>query len=219
MKVVLFGATGMVGQAVLRECLLDPDVERVLSVGRRKSDSGHEKLRQFALPDVSDLSSLESELDGLDACMFCLGISSAGMSEEAYTRITFDLTLAVAGTLARLNPGMTFVYVSGLGADSSENGRFMWARVRGRTENALQLLPFKAAYSVRPGVITPLHGITSRTKWTRLGYGLTRPLHSFLRTVFPNQVTTTERLGRAMLKLARSGYTKPILEMKDIESV
>ena len=217
MNVLLFGATGMVGQAALRECLLDPGVDQVLTVGRHATGQRHEKLREVMVPDVFDLSAVESELGGFDACLFCLGVSSAGMTEERYARLTYDLTLSVARTLVRLNPALTFIYVSGTATDSSERGRVMWARVKGRTENALLRLPFRAAYTFRPGIIIPLHGIRSRTPWTRIAYSVTRPLHGLMRRLLPNQVTTTERIGRAMIAVARDGYERPVLEMADIE--
>jgi len=216
MNVLLFGATGMVGQGVVREALLDPDVEQVVAVGRSATHRQHPKLRDLVVPDVADLTGVEPQLAGFDACFFCLGVSSAGMSEERYTRVTFDLTLAVAATLARLNPQMTFVYVSGMGTDSTESGRVMWARVKGRTENALLRQPFKAAYMVRPGMIIPLHGIRSKTMWYRLLYAATRPLYPVVKAVAPNAVTTTEQMGRAMLTLVRHPQATPILETKDI---
>ena len=219
MKVMLFGATGMVGQGVLRECLLDPKVSKVLAVGRSAAGQRHERLQDLVVPEVANLSAVERDLRGYDACLFCLGVSSAGMSEERYTKLTYDLTLAVARTLARLNPGMTFIYVSGMSTDSSERGRVMWARVKGRTENALLKLPFKAAYMFRPGIIVPLHGIKSKTGWTRLVYALTKPIHRSLTTLFPKYVTTTEQLGKAMIAVARNGYAKPILEARDISGV
>jgi len=219
MNVLLFGATGMVGQGALRECLLDPGVRRVLTVGRRATGQRSEKLRELVVPAVTDLSAVEPELSGFDACLFCLGVSSAGMSEERYTTLTYDLTFAVAQTLVRRNPGMTFLYVSGMGTDSSEQGRTMWARVKGRTENALLHLPFKAAYMFRPAIILPLHGIRSSTRWTRILYTVTRPLYPIFRTLFPNYVTTTEQLGRALLTVAREGFPKPILEPPDIRGV
>ena len=163
MKVLLFGATGMVGQGVLRECLLAPDVERVQTVGRSATGQQHAKLGALVHPDLWDYSSIEPELTPFDACFFCLGVASSGLNEAEYTHLTYDLTLAAATTLARVNPAMTFIYVSGMGTDASEKGRLMWARVKGRTENAVRRLPFKAAYAFRPGVIQPLHGITSRT--------------------------------------------------------
>jgi uncharacterized protein YbjT (DUF2867 family) len=218
-NVVIFGATGMVGQGVLRECLLDPDVRAVLAVGRSASGQTHPKLHEIVLPDLTDYSRIESDLQGFDACFFCLGVASAGMSEAAYRRVTFDITLAAARTLVRLNPGMTFVYVSGAGADSSERGRIMWARVRGETENAVLGLPFKTAAVIRPAGIIPLHGITSRTRLYRVAYALTRPFWPLLYKAFPQFVTTTERLGRAMLRIARRGTPKPILEARDINAL
>jgi len=219
MKVILFGATGMVGQGVLRECLLDPIVQRVLSVGRSATGQQHEKLRELVLPDLSNLSSAASDLSGYDACFFCLGVSSAGMNERDYRRVTYDLTLGAARTLATLNPAMTFIYVSGAGTDSSERGGRMWARVKGETENALLRLPFKSAYMFRPAAIQPLHGITSKTSWYRLLYAMTRPLLPLLRAVVPKYVTTTEQVGRAMIVVAAKGARTPVLENDDINAI
>jgi len=216
MNVVIFGTTGMVGQGVLRECLLDPGVTSVLSIGRRATGQQHPKLREILHADLLDFSALEGELAGLDACFFCLGISSTGMTEEAYRRVTHDITVAAATTLVRLNPGMTFVFVSGAGTDSSERGRTMWARIKGMTENALLRLPFKAVYLFRPGVIQPLHGIQSRTRLYRLLYVVTAPLLPLLKRLFPNQITTTEQIGRAMLAVVRHGAPKAILDPADI---
>jgi uncharacterized protein YbjT (DUF2867 family) len=218
-KVILFGASGMVGQGVLRECLLDPAVEGVLVVGRTATGQHHGKLREITRGDVADLSSVEEELRGYDACFFCLGVSSAGMKEADYRRVTFDLTLAVAGTLARLNPGMTFIYVSGTGTDSTEKGRVMWARVKGETENALLKLPFKAAYMFRPGFIQPLHGIVSKTRLYRVLYAVAGPLASLLRGIMPRWVTTTEKVGRAMIRVAERGAPKTFLENRDINEL
>ena len=218
MKVILFGATGMVGQGVLRECLLDPEVDEVLSIGRSATGQTHPKLREVVQPDLLDFSGIESRLSGFDGCFFCLGVSSAGMKEEDYRRVTFDITLAAARVLARLDPAMTFLYVSGAGTDSSERGRSMWARVKGQTENALLRLPFKAVM-FRPAGIVPLHGITSKTRLYRIGYALTRPLWSVLLRAFPQYVTTTEQVGRAMLQVARQGAPKPILETRDINAL
>jgi uncharacterized protein YbjT (DUF2867 family) len=218
-RVLLFGATGMVGQGALRECLLDPGVRSVLAVGRSSTGKKAEKLRELVLPDVAELSEVEAELAGFDACFFCLGVSSVGMSEERYTQLTYDLTLSVAQTLARLNSGMTFVYVSGAGTDSSERGRTMWARVKGRTENALLRLPFQAAYMFRPALIVPMHGVRSKTGWYRVLYALMTPFYPALKALFPNGITTTERVGRAMLAVARRGYSKPVLETRDINSL
>jgi uncharacterized protein YbjT (DUF2867 family) len=219
MNVLIFGATGMVGQGVLRECLRDPGVGRVLAVGRRATGQVHEKLRDLVLPDPANLAAVEPQLTGFDACFFCLGVTSAGLSEERYTRLTYDLTLAVARTLARLDPGMTFVYVSGTGTDSSERGRIMWARVKGRTENALLALPFKAAYMFRPGYIQPLDGIQSSTRWYRVMYAATAPLYPAFRRLFPGAVTTTAQVGRAMLAVVRQGFGRPVLETRDINSL
>ena len=216
MNVLILGATGMVGQGVLRECLLDDGVARVVTLGRSATGQAHPKLREIVQANLFDLTPIESELRGLDACFYSLGATAAGKSEAEYTRINYDLTLSVAGTLARLDPDMTFVYVSGMGTDSTERGRTMWARVKGRTENALLRLPFKAAYMLRPGIILPMHGIKSRTTLYRVGYTLMTPLYPALRALFPRAITTTEHLGRVMLRLARSGYSKPVLESADI---
>jgi uncharacterized protein YbjT (DUF2867 family) len=215
MNVLLFGATGMVGQGVLRECLLDREVKEVLSVGRAGTGQQHPKLREILQPNLFEVTPLEAELGGFDACFFCLGVSSAGMKEADYRRLTFDLTLGLARILSRLSPTMTFIYVSGAGTDSTEHGRSMWARVKGETENALLRLPFKAVM-FRPGAIVPLHGIKSRTALYRVIYSLARPLLLPLQKVFPNSVCTTEQMGRAMLHVARSGAPKSVLEARDI---
>jgi uncharacterized protein YbjT (DUF2867 family) len=219
MKVILLGATGMVGRGVLRECLLDPQVDLVLSLGRHRTSQHNPKLRELVLPDLFELAPIESELQGLDACFFCLGVSSAGMREAAYRRVTYELTVRAAQTLARLNPTMTFIYVSGAGTDSSEHGRSMWARVKGATENALLHLPFKAAYMFRPGVIRPLHGIRPKSTSYRIAYTLLAPLLPLLQWALPKYVTTTQQLGRAMLHVARAGAPKCILESEDINAM
>lgn len=216
MNVILFGATGMVGQGVLRECLLAPDVQRVLSIVRSPSGQHHAKLREVVPADFYDLSSIESELSGYDGCFFTLGVTSAGMTEQQYTHVTYDLTLAAAKPLAGLNPGMTFIYVSGAGTDSTESGHTMWARVKGKTENAILRLPFKAAYMFRPGFIQPLHGITSKTKSYRIVYAISTPIFPMLKAIFPRHIATTEEVGRAMLNVVRHGFSKIILEARDI---
>jgi uncharacterized protein YbjT (DUF2867 family) len=219
MNVLLFGASGMVGQGVLRECLLDPGVASVVSIGRSATGVSHPKLREIVHADLTNYAPIESELSGFDACFFSLGISSAGLNEEQYSRITYDFTLRAAETLARLNPAMTFVYVSGQGTDSSEHGRIMWARVKGRTENALLRLPFEAAFMFRPGIIVPRFGARSRTALYRIPYALTRPLLPLLLRAFPNHVLTTDEIGRAMIVVARHGASKPVLETADIRSL
>lgn len=216
MRVLLFGATGMVGQGVLRECLLAADVQEVVAVGRTPLTQEHGKLHQVLHGDMLDFQPLENLLQGFDACFFCLGVSSAGMNEVKYTHLTYDLTLVAASTLARLNPQMTFIYVSGAGTDSSEAGKSMWARVKGKTENDLLKLPFRAAYMFRPGAIQPLHGVRSKTAWVQAIYVAAAPLLSWLSRVAPKYVTTTEQMGRAMISVARDGYPKPVLESEDI---
>jgi uncharacterized protein YbjT (DUF2867 family) len=215
LKVIILGASGMVGQGALRECLRDPLVTEVLSIGRNVLVQSHTKLRQLTLPDLSDLSAIETQLAGYDACFFCLGVSSAGMNEARYRTLTYDLTLAAARSLARLNPAMTFIYVSGVGTDSSEQGRSMWARVKGATENALLALPFHAVM-FRPGAIVPLHGIRSRTRLYDLLYRLFKPLWFGALRLFPEQVTTTERVGLAMLAVARHQTTLRVIEPGEI---
>jgi uncharacterized protein YbjT (DUF2867 family) len=216
MKVLIFGATGMVGQGVLRECLFDRDIEAVQTVGRSATGVQHPKLREIVHPDLFHYSSIEAELQGFDACFFCLGVSSTGMSEQEYERLTYTLTLAAAETLSRLNPAMTFIYVSGAGTDSSEKGRVMWARVKGKTENALLRLPFKAAYMFRPGVIQPVHGARSKTTAYRVGYALAKPVLPLLHRFFLRYILTTEEIGRAMIHVAKRGAPKKVLESWDI---
>jgi uncharacterized protein YbjT (DUF2867 family) len=219
MKVVLFGATGMVGQGVLRECLLDASVESVLAVGRTPTGQRHAKLREIVHDNFLDYSAIEPQLAGYDACFFCLGVSSVGMDAERYRHLTYDITLAAARTLARLSPQMVFIYVSGQGTDSSERGSLMWARVKGKTENNLLKLPFKAAYMFRPAGIQPLHGIRSKTAWVQAIYVGAAPLLSLLNRVAPKYMTTTEQVGRAMIKVARNGFPRPVLESEDINAV
>jgi len=216
MNVLVFGATGMLGQAVVGECLRDRGVERVIIVGRRPTGLSDAKIVEIIESDVSHLAPHESLLRDVDACFFCLGVTSLGLSEAEYSRLTYDLTLAVARALVRINLHMTFMYVSGAGTDSTERGRSMWARVKGRTENALLALGFHAAYMFRPGAVIPLHGIRSRTSWYNTVYTLIRPLAAPLARLAPTMVTTSDRLARAMLAVARDGYSSPILESSDI---
>jgi uncharacterized protein YbjT (DUF2867 family) len=219
MKVILFGASGMVGQGVLRECLLDADVDHVLSIVRAPTGQSDPKLRELVHKDFFDFSGIEGELAGYDACFFCLGVSSAGMNEADYRRITYDITLAAARVLARLNPATTFIYVSGLGTDSSERGRTMWARVKGKTENDLLRLPFKAAYMFRPGGIAPRNGVRSKTRIYQALLTIFGPLMPLLYRLFPQYVTTTEQVGRAMLRAAKQGAPKAVLGTSDINKL
>jgi len=215
MHVLLFGATGMIGQGVLHACLADPGVTTVTAIGRTPTGRAHAKLREIVTPDVTALRPHEGALADVDACFFCLGVSSAGMTEARYAALTFDLTLAVARTLASLRPAMTFVYVSGVGTDATERGRTMWARVKGRTENALLAL-FPAAYMFRPGFVQALPGTTSRTPLYRVLYAVGRPIFPLLRRLFPTQVLSADQIGRAMLSVARHGHERRVLEPPDI---
>ena len=218
MRVIVFGVTGMVGQGVLRECLLDGDVALVLTVVRRSSGADvraqNGKVRELVLDDFYDYSRIEGEFAAFDACFFCLGVSSYGMEEAEYRRVTYDLTMAAAQALFKANPAMTFLYVSGAGTNAE--GRQMWARVKGETENTLLGMEFRAACMFRPGVIVPLDGITSKTRMYRMVYTVLTPILPVLLWLFPKYVTTTEQLGRAMLGVAKHGCPKPILEAEDI---
>jgi uncharacterized protein YbjT (DUF2867 family) len=216
MKVIIFGATGMIGQGVLLECLDDVRVESVLVISRRTVGVSHAKLHEIVREDLFDLTAIHSQFAGCDACFFCLGVSSVGMSEQDYRRLTYDLTLAAARAIAAVTAGrLTFCYVSGVGTDSSERGRVMWARIKGMTENALLRLPFKGAYMFRPGYVQPLRGIRSKTRWYQLLYDLFGSLYPVLRRVLPQHVTTTVNIGRAMIEVAASGYPRPILFSAD----
>ena len=209
----------MIGGGVLGECLADSGVRQVASIARSEGTVRHEKLREFVHPDFLDFSNLESSaFAGIDAAFFCLGVSSRGMSEESYTRATYGFTLAAAQTLARASPNATFIYVSALLADTAETGSAMWARVRGRTENALLALPLKS-YIYRPGLIQPLDGAVSRTPSFRLFYRLASPVMPLLRRMFPESVTDTKQIGRAMLRIARDGYPGRLLYSKDLNSL
>jgi uncharacterized protein YbjT (DUF2867 family) len=219
LKVILFGATGMVGQGVLRECLLHPEVTEVLAIGRSETGQKNPKLREIIHKDLGDLSAIESELSDADACFFCLGVSSAGKTEDDYRRVTFDYTIAAAQALARQNPGLVFVFVSGAGTDSTERGRSMWARVKGKTENALLQMPFIDAYMFRPGIILPVHGEVSKTKSYRIMYAVMSPLFRLWKLLFPRQVVTTEQIGLAMLQIAKQGSPTRVLGSRDIQTL
>lgn len=216
MKIILFGATGMVGQGVLREALQADDVECVLVVVRTATGLSHPKLQEIVHRDFTDFSSVQPQLGGFDACFYCLGVSAGGRSEADYRRVTYGFALAAAETLAQVNSGMTFIYVSGAGTDSTEKGRSMWARVKGETENALMRLPFRGAYMFRPAFIRPAHGERSKTTSYRLTYAATGWLFPVLRRVFPRHVTSTDEVARAMLRVAREGAPQRVIENSDI---
>jgi len=216
LQVLIFGATGMIGQGVLREALRDPRVSHVVTVGRSATGQRDPKLHEIVHPDLLNLSSIAPQFDSIDACFYCLGVSSAGMNEADYRRVTVAMPLAAANTLVARNPGMTFIYVSGTGADSSGRSRIMWARVKGEAENSLMALPFKAVYVFRPGFVQPLHGIRSKTPLYNAIYRVVAPLYPVLKAIAPSLVTTTEQIGRAMISAADSGAPKRILENADI---
>jgi uncharacterized protein YbjT (DUF2867 family) len=215
-RVAIFGASGMVGGGVLHECLDDPRVDSVLAIGRTSTGVRHRKLEEILHGDFFDYAPLRSRFSGLDACFFCLGVTSAGKSEAEYARLTYDLTLAAAHAIVDASPGAVFVYVSGVGTDSTERGRVMWARVKGRTENALLALPFRSAYMMRPGFIQPLRGLRSKTLLYQAFYVVLGPLFPLARKVFPRHVVTTVEVGRAMIRLAAQGDAKRVLDPADI---
>ncbi|MCM3627883.1 epimerase [Paenibacillus glycanilyticus] len=211
-KAIVTGATGMVGEGVLMECLLHPDVEQVLVITRRPSGVTHPKLKEIIHKDFYDLTPIKDELISYNACYFCLGVSSVGMPEADYTRVTYDLTMHAARLLSSLNPDMVFCYVTGGGTDSSEKGRVMWARVKGRTENHLLQLPFRRAFMFRPGYMHPTKGQVRVPKWAR---ALTW-LYPILRPIFPNHLITLRQVGLAMIRTSYTSYERRILDPKDI---
>ncbi|WP_462252345.1 Rossmann-fold NAD(P)-binding domain-containing protein [Ekhidna sp.] len=216
MKVIITGASGMVGKGVLLECLDHPDVDRVLSIGRSELEMNHPKLIQVVHKDFSDFSSIKENLRGYDACFLCMGVSAAGLSEDQYTKMTFDYTLALARPLSELNPGMTCIYVSGQGTDSSEKGRSMWARVKGKTENTIAQLGFSQSFMFRPGAIIPLRGIKSRTKLYQFVYDYFMWLVKLVKLIAPNSVVNTTQIGLAMINVSKSGYDNFIIDPVDI---
>jgi uncharacterized protein YbjT (DUF2867 family) len=216
MNVILFGASGMVGQGALLECLDDPAVQRVLAVVRRPTGRVSPKLDEVVVSDFTDFSAVESRFAGYDTCLFCLGVSAAGLNEAEYRRVTYDYTLAAATTLARVAPGLTFCYVSGAGTDSSEQGWQMWGRVKGKTENDLLKLPLGAAYMFRPGYIQPTRGVTSSTGWYRAIYSTVGWLYPAVAALFPTSVMTSATLGKALIAAAKRGAPKKVLEATDI---
>ncbi len=211
-RAIVTGATGMVGEGVLHECLLHPDVESVLIINRRPSGMNHPKLKEIIHPDFFDFSSIEEQLKGYNACFFCLGVSSIGMKVAEYKKITYDLTMHVAQTLSKLNPDMVFCYISGSGTDSTEKGRLMWARVKGKTENDLMKLPFKAVYAFRPGFLKSTKGL----KNTLPAYKYFAWLYPLMRPLFPAMLGTLHELGLAMINSIKYGFPKKVLEVKDI---
>mgnify|MGYP001333529595 FL=1 len=214
-KVIITGVTGMVGEGVLHECLHHPVIESVLVINRKPCGVAHTKLTEIVHADFFDLTPIESQLQGYHACFFCLGVSSVGLSEEEYTRLTYTLTLGFASTLSKKNQGMVFCYVSGSGTDSTENGKLMWARVKGKTENDLIKLPFKKVYNFRPGVIEPTKGLNNTLPYYKYFFWL-MPV---LRTFTPNFISTLKDIGLAMINAVVIGYSKNILEVKDIKTL
>jgi uncharacterized protein YbjT (DUF2867 family) len=212
LKVIVTGATGMVGEGVLHECLQHPDISHVLVLSRKTCGIAHPKLTEVLHSNFFDLSPVENQLSGYDACYFCLGVSSVGVKEEEFSRMTYDLTMHAAQTLSRRSPSATFCYVSGAGTDSTEKGSMMWARVKGRTENALLKVPFKAAYMFRPGYMQPTPGLKNTLgfyKWISWMYPV-------IKLLMPGRASTLGELGRAMIHVTTRGYNKNILEVKDI---
>ena len=216
MKIIIFGATGMIGQAVIKEALKTSRIEAITLVGRSPSSLQEKKINELIVKDLFDLSSGEDRLKDHDACIFCVGVSAAFLDEKTYTTLTYDLTLSVAEKVLRLNPQLTFIYITGQGTDSSEQGGTMWARVKGKTENALLKMNFKAAYMFRPGAILPLDGIRSKTKLYDLLYLLFTPLVQLARMINPSWIPTTRDIGKAMLSVADGHHNKRILDNHDI---
>jgi hypothetical protein len=214
-RAIITGATGMVGEGVLHECLLHPDVESVLSISRRTCGIHHTKLKEVLHQDFSDFRGLEQELTGYNAGFLCMGVSSIGMTEAKYRHLTYDLTLALARTLSQVNPDMTICYITGMGADSSEKGRVMWARVKGKTENDLLKLPFRSAYMFRPGFIRPTKGL----KNTHAFYRVLDPLFPLAKLLFPGSVLTLKEIGLAMINSVAAGPDKRVLEVRDIAAL
>lgn len=219
MRVVVFGASGMVGKGVLLECIDDPRVAHVLVIGRSSCGVRGDKVEEVLLSDLTDYSGIEAKLEGLDACFYCLGVSSVGMSEEAYRKVTVDLTVAAAEALEKKSPGLTFIYVSGQGTDESEKGAIMWARVKGEAENRILAMGFKAAFMFRPGVIEPLRDVRPKATLTKVAYAVGWPLFPLLRAISPRLSTTTEAVGKAMIELAAEGSDRRYFENGDINAL
>jgi uncharacterized protein YbjT (DUF2867 family) len=216
---ILYGATGMIGSGVLIECLEDPDVKSVLIIGRSSAGVKHPKVKELLIQDFTDYSSVEDQLTGYNACFFCLGISSFRMPEDKYTKITYDFSVAAAEVLSRLNPEMTFSFISGQGTDGTEQSSTMWARVKGKAENAVKSHPFKAVYLFRPGYIHPMKGVKSRTKVYQILIPIFSPLYPLMKRLMPGSVTTSENLGKAMINSAKIGYEHQVLENQNINEL
>lgn len=216
MKVIVTGATGMIGKGVLLECLDHPDVTEVLSIGRRTLEVDHPKLKELIHKDFSEFESVADELRGYDACYHCMGVSAAGMNEEQYTKMTYDYTVALAKVLHGINPQITFTYVSGQGTDSTEKGRAMWARVKGKTENDIINMGFKQAFAFRPGAIIPLRGIQPSSKLYRVLINNLTWLIKLIKKLAPNSIVNTTQIGLAMINVTKRGYHKTIIDPKDI---
>lgn len=219
MKVIITGSTGMIGKGVLLECLDHKDISAVLCIGRNSTGEKHPKLKEILHKDFADFSSIQGKLSGYDACYYCMGVSAAGMNEEKYTRMTYDYTMSLANTLLGLNKDMTFIYVSGVGTDSTEKGRQMWARVKGKTENDLLNLGFKKAFMFRPGAIVPLRGIKSRTALYQFMYDYMGWLLWLMKTFSPDSVTDTTKIGLAMIGISKIGSNKKVLMPMDINEL
>lgn len=215
---LIFGSTGMIGKSILLECLDTPSVESVLVINRHPCGITHKKLEEIILIDISDLTPVLNELSGYNTCFFCIGVTSAGLSENEYSKMTYDLTVKIAATLLKINKDMVFCYISGAGSDRTEKGRIMWARVKGRTENALLAMPFKKAYMFRPGYIQPMKGIKSKTALYNFLYTFSKPFY-FLLKPFKSMVTDSVSLGKAMIRAASEGYDKNIIESSDINKL
>lgn len=219
MKVLVTGASGMVGKGVLFECLESDQISSVVVVGRSSCEMQHEKLTEILHDNLADLSSIKDQLTGIDACFFCMGVSVIGLSEEQYHHITYDMTLEMANTLLENNEEVSFCYVSGAGTDTSEKGRQMWARVKGKTENALMALPFKDSFMFRPGFIKPMKGVRSKVRAYRIGIAIVNPLYPVFKVLFPGLVTTSVNVGKAMIVCVTNGAHTRILENKDINKL
>lgn len=213
-SVIITGATGMIGESVLDQCLKHEAIERILVINRRASGKVHSKLQEVVHSDLNDISAIQQELTGYDACFFCVGVSSLGLDETQYTELTFNLTLNFARSLVSLNNNMTFCYISGAGTDSSEKGKSMWARVKGRTENELVKLPFTAVYNFRPAALIPYLPIQPTQTYQSVKY--MKWLLILLRPLFPNTIIRLQEFGKAMINSALFGYSKQILEVNDI---